>query len=142
MRLAAKCKLSVVLVEDDETDRLQFMRFAKRNNVDHLVTCFDGAESALEFLRKQEKFSNTSRFVVLTDINMPEMNGHEFIEEIRRDNSIENSVIFVISSSDFEMDRARAYRNKIAGYIVKDVAGAAFDRTTRMLRSYCESVII
>lgn len=135
-------KPEIVLIEDDETDALLFMRYAKRNGIAERVTLFDTAESALSFLQARGSFASTAQVVVVTDINLPGLSGLELIEEIRRDQRIKNTVVFVISTSDLESDRSRAYENKIAGYILKDTNGASIAATTEMLKSYHEAVRI
>ena len=59
-------------------------------------------------------------FVILLDINMPRMNGLEFLERIRADEEHSNTIIFVLSTSAAEEDIEAAYKHKIAGYIVKE----------------------
>lgn len=140
--MANRNKPTVVFVEDDETDTILFMRYAKRNGAEDLITCFDNGDEALDHLRAQRTFSSAACKIVITDINMPEMSGHELIDSIRSDQNIENTVIFVLSSSDFENDRLRAYKNKVAGYIVKDSRGVAFEQTAQMLKAYCEAVTL
>lgn len=108
----------------------------------HDVAIANDGETALAMLREAGGHKGVSPFVVLTDLNMPGMTGHELIEDIRRERTIGKSLIFVISTSDLETDMKRAYDNGVAGYVIKDAAGAAFEETVRMLRHYCAAVAV
>ena len=67
---------------------------------------------------------------------MPRMDGFEFLEEIRNDPDLQQSVIFVLSTSTAEEDMARAYNRNVAGYIVKSNTDSTFHSTLAMLDQY------
>ena len=127
----------LLLVEDDETDVLFIERClaAHGGNVP-LAVARDGAE-ALDLLSTG---SVARPFVILTDLNMPGMSGHELIEEIRSNEMLRDSVIFVLSSSQLAGDIGRAYRNNIAGYITKQAPVPDLTRKVNMIFDYCASV--
>lgn len=131
---------SILLVEDDETDILQFLRLSKKHSIERLVHIVEDGDAALDYLRKQDNKNGVSPVVVVTDLNMPGMTGHELIEDIRGDAKIANTAILVLSTSDLESDIARAYANHVAGYIVKDTGGEAFASCVQLLRHYCDIV--
>ena len=68
------------------------------------------------------------------------MNAFEFLEEMRRDAALRDSVAFVLSTSDADCDRARAYQETIAGYMVKSAIGPQFARLAKLLR-HCASTV-
>jgi CheY-like chemotaxis protein len=68
------------------------------------------------------------------------MNGFEFMEEIRGDQNLHESVIFVLTTSDNEHDRARAYAKNIAGYMVKSAVGPHFSKLASLLDNYRSTV--
>lgn len=132
----------IALVEDEAMDVRHFRRLAKKHDLSNPIEVFENGDAALEFLRKSKTGKNCQPILLLTDINMPGMTGHELIEEIRHDPTLQHMVVFVVSTSDLETDIVRAYSNRVAGYIVKDAAGVALDESVRMLRHYCESVTL
>ena len=77
---------------------------------------------------------------MLLDINMPRMSGLEFLEEIRKDPSLHDTVVFVLSTSDDQMDIASAYKAHIAGYILNTTDGARLDDLASMLTRYLDAV--
>lgn len=97
-----------------------------------LISAGDGQE-ALELLRagKVDK-----PFIVLLDINMPRMNGFEFLDEIRADPELLRSVVFILTTSRSERDVIRAYDHHVAGYIVKSNATQTTKDLATMLDSY------
>jgi len=101
-----------------------------------LVVARDG-EEALQILSTE---ALTRPYVIVTDLNMPGMSGHEFIERIRSNAKLCNSVIFVLSSSRLEEDIERSYMYNIAGYISKDMSTEELSASIKMLVSFCQSV--
>ena len=73
---------------------------------------------------------------------MPVMNGFEFLEELRSDQKIRDSVIFVMTTSNSEIDRARTYEKNVAGYIVKSNVGPSFKKAVELLDNYWTTVTL
>jgi len=67
---------------------------------------------------------------------MPKMNGLEFLAKIRKDESLQSSVVFVLTTSHAEEDITAAYSKQIAGYFVKDDVGSNFCDMLDMLEGY------
>lgn len=130
----------IALVEDEAMDVRHFKRLAKKHALPNDIEVFENADTALAFLRETKSAPISRPILLLTDINMPGMTGHELIEEIRHDPNLQDTVVFVVSTSDLETDIRRAYSNCVAGYIVKDAAGVALDESVLMLRHYCDAV--
>ena len=74
--------------------------------------------------------------MILLDLNMPRMKGQKFLDTMRDDKELDDSVIFVLTTSDTEKDRAAAYKKYVAGYIVKSRVGEDFMQLIGMLDSY------
>lgn len=75
-------------------------------------------------------------YLILLDLNMPRMNGIEFLEEVRKDADLRDSIIFVLTTSDDDRDKVAAYDKNVAGYIVKAKAGEDFLKLIEMLDNY------
>ncbi|MBT8138944.1 MAG: response regulator [Gammaproteobacteria bacterium] len=105
-----------LLVEDDEMDIHIFKRAHKKLGLRHPVVVKDDAESALQLLLNP----NSSRdALVVLDINMPRMNGFEFLRRLRKEQKHRNQCVFIMSSSDSDSDIERAYDLGASGYFVK-----------------------
>ncbi|WP_448547674.1 response regulator [Thalassotalea fusca] len=129
----AKKEVSFLLVEDNEVDIMDVQRsFRKAKVANPIHVARDGLE-ALELLRSGKI---PSPYIVLMDLNMPRMDGIECIKEIRNDDALRRSVIFVLTTSAADEDKFKAYDFNIAGYIVKTESGEAFTDAITMLDSY------
>jgi CheY-like chemotaxis protein len=126
--------LNLMLVEDDEVDVINVKRaFASANIANPLWAASDGRE-ALELLRGGRIPLN--RLLVLLDLNMPRMNGIEFLRELRADQGLAHLPVVVLTTSDDERDRIEAYNLNVAGYIVKPVTFASFVEAMVTLNKY------
>ncbi|WP_425397224.1 response regulator [Aeoliella sp.] len=123
----------ILLVEDDDVDTEGIRRaFQRARIVNPLTRVIDGIE-ALEVLRS----SDISRpYLILLDLNLPRMNGIEFLEELRADDQLHDSVVFVLTTSDDDRDKVAAYEKQIAGYMVKARAGEDFMKLIGLLDHY------
>jgi len=137
----SKPTMNILLVEDDDVAAEAVIRSIKKNDLSFpVVVAVDGID-ALEVLRDERSDKKIERpFLVLLDLNMPRMNGFEFLQEIRSDEKLRDIVVFVLTTSDADSDRSRAYHENVAGYMVKSAVGPQFARLARLLDSYASSV--
>jgi CheY-like chemotaxis protein len=112
--------LNILLVEDNDVDVDLLRRGLKKiDAMGNLVRAKDGQE-ALEILNADTDRSLLPHpFVILLDINMPRMNGHEFLSSLRSDPEIADSRVIVFTTSDNPKDVLRAYAQNAVGYVVK-----------------------
>lgn len=125
--------VTVLLVEDDEVD-VELVRRAFKNHriANPLMVAQDGV-AALELLRSGQV---PRPHIILLDLNMPRMGGLEFLENLRSDPQLRDSVVFVLTTSNDEADRCQAYAKNVAGYCVKSRVGADFLELTGLLKAY------
>lgn len=110
-------KLTILLVEDDELDVISVERSLKKLDNEYvLYTAYNGIE-ALKFLRDTDL--KLIPDVILLDINMPRMNGIEFLKVLREDKKLKDLKVFIMTTSSEEMDRTDAEKLGISGYIIK-----------------------
>jgi len=134
--------LDLLVVDDDELTAESLQRSLKKvSDIFRVIPAADGLQ-ALEILRGRSKKRIQRPFLVLLDLNMPRMNGFEFLGEIRADPGVRGTVVFVLSTSDAEWDITRAYEQCIAGYMVKSLVGSQFSQIAKMLVDYSETVRI
>lgn len=116
--------LNILLVEDDEVAVMNVRRaFRKANISNPLFVAGDGVE-ALEMLRGGEV--PLSGRLVLLDLNMPRMNGIEFLRELRADPELSRTPVVVLTTSDAERDKVEAYNLNAAGYLLKPLTFGSF----------------
>ena len=136
-----KDEVSFLLVDDDDVDIIGIKRAFKRRNICNPVhRAKDGIE-ALEFLSSVDKSKSISKpYLIILDINMPRMNGIEFLEQIRGNSKHKNAIVFVLTTSQYDEDKIKAYSYNIAGYITKSNFGEKTDKFLDIIESYLEIV--
>lgn len=126
--------LNVVLVEDDSIDVMNVKRAFDKGKIGNpLWVAGDGIE-ALELLR-----GNTipkERRIILLDINLPRMNGLEFLQEIRRDPVLRPTPVIILTTSNDDQDKFQAYDLNVAGYLLKPVTFVSFVEIMAALNRY------
>ncbi|MGB0494880.1 MAG: response regulator [Kangiellaceae bacterium] len=126
-------EVTMLLVEDDDVDAKGIMRsFKKRKIGNKIVRARDGID-ALEML-DEGKIPPPN--IILLDLQMPRMNGLEFLEKIRNDDKLKSSVVFVLTTSKADADITASYEKFVAGYFVKEDVGANFSDMIDMLEGY------
>lgn len=134
-------KPSILLVEDDDVAAEGVERSLRKHSLDLPLVWAENGQVALEILRGEHPSKSVDNgVIILLDLNMPRMNGFEFLRELRADPRLQQDVVFVLTTSDSEQDRTRAYHSNIAGYMVKSAVGPQFAKLTRLLQDYRDSV--
>ena len=124
----------ILLVEDDEIDVTNVRRAFKKGRIlNPLYVANDGVQ-ALEMLRNGDV--PPSRRLILLDLNMPRMNGIEFLQELRADDELSHIPVVVLTTSDDERDRVQAYDLHVAGYLLKPVTFTNFVVLMSTLNNY------
>lgn len=133
--------VSVLVVDDDQVDIMLIQRaFARHPTPHQLVNACDGVE-ALSILRGNHPLKSVSRpLLILLDLNMPRMNGIEFLTELRKDPQLMDIPVFVLSTSDDDRDVRAAYRHQVAGYVLKSSAGDQYIHLLKLLEDYWKIV--
>jgi CheY-like chemotaxis protein len=124
-------------VEDDDLCLMGLNRAFKAAKIENPVSfAHDGIE-ALEILRGTNGRPRLPRpYVILLDLNMPRMDGIEFLKELRKDEDLKKSIVFIMTTSDANEDKVRAYNLGAAGYILKSNPANAFLEATMLLNAY------
>ena len=111
--------LHILLVEDDEVDVEAFQRAKSRSELTiNLRVAYDGIQ-ALEILRGKSGDPMPLASVVVLDLNLPRMNGLEFLAELREDEKLKKQAVFVLSTSSAEREIEAAQELGVAGFMVK-----------------------
>jgi CheY-like chemotaxis protein len=132
--------VNILLVEDDEVDIEAIRRAFRKHDLDNPITVARDGHEALAILNGESGARLGSPFMILLDLNMPRMNGHEFLDELRADPDLAGSIVFVLTTSDSEADKEAAYSRLIAGYMVKHKVGEEFNDLVSMLSSYWQII--
>lgn len=126
-------QVSLLIVDDDDIDVMGVRRALEKLKIANpSFRARDGIE-ALEMLRGEVV---PAPFIVLLDLNMPRMNGIEFLRELRADKVLTTTVVFVLTTSKADEDMAMAYEKHIAGYMTKSAINRDFMAAIGLLEHY------
>lgn len=131
--------INILLIEDDEVDIMNVKRAFKKNNIRNPLYVAENGLQALSLLRSQNgqlTLFPKQRRLILLDLNMPKMNGLEFLQEIRDDPDLRGIPVIVLTTSDEDRDKVEAYKLNVAGYILKPVTFSKFTEVIATLNKY------
>lgn len=119
----------ILLVEDDHVDVMTILRALKEIHVVNPVVSMENGEAALEHLRDpgQER-----PCIILLDLNMPIMNGIEFLQMVKQDADLKRIPVIVLTTSEEQQDKVHSFDLGVAGYMAKPVD---YRRFVEMMRS-------
>lgn len=130
-------QVHLLLVEDDEVDAESVIRGFRKLEIKNPITIAQDGIEALHLLRGDKNGSAVSHpYLIVLDINMPRMNGLEFLDELRADARLRNSIVFVLTTSEADRDRCEAYEHNVAGYLLKSRAGEDFTQVIKLLEHF------
>lgn len=110
-----KRELKILLVEDNIIEILKLKRAIEYLGMNHEVLEAENGEIALDSIKQEE----INPDIVLLDLNMPKMNGLEFLAIVRNDESMRHLPIIILSTSNNNRDLKEAYKLGVSGYILK-----------------------
>ena len=126
--------VNILLVEDDAVDVMTVRRALDRAKITDPVLCAGDGVEALQLLRNPA--TPADRLLILLDLNLPRMNGIEFLRELRGDPALRKLPVVVLTTSNDERDKAEAFEMNVAGYLLKPVAFANFVDLMTSLNRY------
>jgi CheY-like chemotaxis protein len=129
-------------LEDEPADVYLLKTALKENNIVlNLHHVIDGQEG-LNFLQKVGQYAHAPRpDLIFLDLNMPRMNGYEFLTAIKADELSCDIPVIVLTTSDAESDVTRAYKLGAASYIAKPLDISQFITTIRQVSEYWLKVV-
>jgi CheY-like chemotaxis protein len=128
-----RTKKPILLVEDDYVDATTVKRALKDIKVANPLHVAGNGEEALDFLRNGK---NGKPCIILLDLNLPKMNGIEFLEIAKKDEYLRRIPVVVLTTSKDEQDIVSSFNFSVAGYMIKPVDYMQFVETIRTLDVY------
>jgi len=106
----------ILLVEDDQVDAMMITRAMQELNINNRLDIATNGEEALAYLRDRnlEKPS-----LIFLDLNMPRMNGLEFLRIVKQDTLLRQIPVIVLTTSREAQDRQESFKLSVSGYMVK-----------------------
>ncbi|HYH15109.1 MAG TPA: response regulator [Flavisolibacter sp.] len=110
--------VDILMAEDDSLDTMDIQRTLDKMKIMYKLQVAKNGEEAIQCLQEREQES-TLPDIVLIDINMPKMNGLEFLQVVRATPAWKGLKCFIITTSEEKIDRETANQLGVSGYIVK-----------------------
>lgn len=126
-----KSQRPLLLVEDDEIDVMTVRRALRELHVANPLDVAGNGEEALDYLK-----SHDAPCLILLDINMPRMNGIEFLRVAKADEALCTIPVVVLTTSHEERDKLESFKLGVAGYMNKPVDYREFVETIRTIDLY------
>jgi CheY-like chemotaxis protein len=123
----------ILLVEDDKVDAMTVKRALREINIANQLYIAQNGEQALDFLRNLE---NEKPGIILLDLNMPKMNGIEFLKIVNNDENLKRIPIIVLTTSKQEQDKVESFNLGVAGYMIKPVDYLQFVEVVKTIHLY------
>lgn len=126
-------EITLLIVDDDDIDAIALERAMRKLRLPNAVRRARDGQDALGLLRSGVV---QMPYIILLDLNMPRMNGLEFLQELRKDPRLTQAVVFVLTTSKSDEDLVAAYREHVAGYVLKQHLGRDFIEVIGLVEHY------
>ena len=123
----------ILLVEDDQVDTMTVIRALKDIHVTNPLVQQENGEDALNYLRDS---NNEKPCIILLDLNMPIMNGVEFLQVLKHDDQLKGIPVVVLTTSEEQQDKMNSFNLGVAGYMAKPVDYRQFVEVMRSIDTY------
>ncbi|MDY0781513.1 response regulator [Tenacibaculum sp. IB213877] len=124
--------LTILLIEDDQIELMKFNRVLSKLDLNHNVIEATNGEEALKILSHKDKLPH----IILLDLNMPKMNGIEFLDILKKDKDLKYIPTIVLTTSANHKDMLECYKIGIAGYVVKPLKYEDYKEKIKKVLSY------
>jgi CheY-like chemotaxis protein len=127
-------RLADILLIEDNDDHVELIRQTLEDRrVANSILHFDNAEAALTYLKKKGADSTS---MVLLDLNLPGMSGHDLLREIKENDLLKSIPVVILTTSSGEGDRTEAYQHYVNSYLIKPIDAGQFERMVSDLGLY------
>jgi CheY-like chemotaxis protein len=107
--------LNILLIEDDAIELMKFNRVLSTLDIKHKILEANNGEEAIKILKEKETVPD----IIVLDLNMPKMNGIEFLRILKADEYLKYIPAVILTTSNNRKDILECYKIGIAGYLLK-----------------------
>jgi CheY-like chemotaxis protein len=129
--------INILLVEDSEGDIMLITEALEEGNVSNEINIVKNGWEAMQYLKKVGKYADSKiPDLVLLDVNMPKMNGHEVLSNMKADEQLKHIPVIMLTTSSSEEDVYKAYRNYVNCYITKPHEANKFSELVTTIENF------
>jgi CheY-like chemotaxis protein len=125
-------KLKILLIEDDMIEIMKLNRTISTLKLDHKIIEANNGEEALEILEKKDNLPD----IILLDLNMPKINGIEFLNILKKDDVLKYIPTIILSTSNNQKDLLECYRTGMSGYVLKPLKYEDYVKKIEVVLNY------
>ena len=134
--------IQILLVEDSPSDAKLTLAALKMAKVVNQVSHIEDGVEAMEFLRRQGKFTKAERpDLILLDLNLPRKDGREVLEEMKGNPDFQLIPVVILTTSQAEQDIIRSYKLHANCYITKPVNFERFLEVVQSIENFWLTVV-
>lgn len=131
--------LNILLIEDDTIEVMKFNRVITKLGLNHKIIEANNGDEAINILKVKEIIPD----IIILDLNMPKLNGLEFLEILKKDETLKYIPAIILSTSSNHKDMLECYKMGIAGYLLKPLKYEEYvDRILKLLDYWSTNELI
>jgi CheY-like chemotaxis protein len=141
-----KIPITILICDDDEDDRMLSQQAMEGAHIANSLRFVKDGEQLLDYLYQRGEFSGETGKaprpgLILLDLNMPRMSGHEALAIIKGDPTLQDIPLVVLSTSRFDEDITRSYQLGVNSYISKPVTFSGLVKAMNILGKYWLDIV-
>lgn len=134
--------IAILLIEDNEGDILLTKEALGHGRIQKEVSVAKDGWEAIQFLEKKGVYESASMpDLILLDVNLPKLNGHEVLARIKSNPQIQHIPVIMLTTSSSESDILRSYQNHVNCFITKPVEASNFLDTIAAIEDFWISIV-
>ena len=130
----------ILLVEDNEGDILLTVEALEEGRIANVIEVARDGQEAMDKL-ENDLLENKLPDLILLDINLPKMNGHEVLEKLKKNDDLKHIPVIILSTSSSEMDILKSYNNHANCFITKPVEIDEFVKAIESIEDFWFSIV-
>jgi CheY-like chemotaxis protein len=131
-RLNKRQPMNILFIEDDTIETMKLNRTIAKLGEKHTIIQANNGEEALRILKEEQQLPD----IILLDLNMPRMNGIEFLQILKKDEILKYLPAIILTTSENRTDLLECYRIGIAGYVIKPLKYEDYEEKIKKLIAY------
>ena len=124
--------MNILFIEDDTIETMKLNRTIAKLGEKHTIIQANNGEEALRILKEEQRLPD----IILLDLNMPRMNGIEFLQILKKDEILKYLPTIILTTSENRTDLLECYRIGIAGYVIKPLKYEDYEEKIKKVIAY------
>ncbi|TDN85875.1 CheY-like chemotaxis protein [Salegentibacter sp. 24] len=134
--------IHILLVEDNEGDILLTREALEEGKILNKLSVVRDGKEAINFLNKKEEFKKEHRpDLILLDVNLPKMNGHEVLKYIKQHKGLKTIPVIMLTTSSSQEDIKSSYQNYANCYITKPIEVGDFIKAVNQIEEFWVNLV-